>query len=308
MQEKLTTDVGSRIIGCQAQMQSFKFSFGLCLGQRLYSHTGNLSKALQSKKLPAIATLRLALLTKYILMSLRSDENFKIFFDVRKADVRKASLHPQIEQPTLSRKGNRRNYSILTYVEGHLSAESHHPVTVEDYYRPLYFEAIDFILQALMSCFEQPSFKAFCIMEQVLLKRIEGEDASDEIEEMKKIFGDDVDVTSLSTELEVLKSICKKNKPSHTLEIIEVLKKCNRDNCLIIPSLLKIVKLLLVVAPTTATAERSFSMMRRVKTWLRATMKQKRFKSLAILTSHKDITDDLNLAEVANIFVSGHDK
>ena len=118
-----------------------------------------------------------------------------------------------------------------------------------------------------MSRFEQPSFKAFCTMEQVLLKGIKGEDASDDFEEMKKIFGDDVDVTSMSTELEVLKSICKKNKPSHTL-IIEVLKQCNRDNWLIIPSVLKIVKLLLVVAPTTATAERSFSMMRRVKSWL----------------------------------------
>ena len=138
------------------------------------------------------------------------------------------------------------------------------------------------------------------------LKELKVEDASDEIEEMKKFFGDDVDVTSLSTELEVLKSICKKNKPSHTLEIIEVLKQC--DNWLIIPSVVKIVKLLLVVAPTTATAERSFSMMRRVKTWLQATMKQKRFNSLAILTSHKDITDDIDLTEVANIFVSGHDQ
>ena len=192
-------------------------------------------------------------------------------------------------------------------MEGRLSAESHHPVTAEDYYRPLYFEAIDSIVQAFISRFEQPSFKAFCTMEQVLLKKIEGEDASDKIEEMKKIFGDDVDVTSLSTELEVLKSICKKNKPSHTLEIIEVLKQCNRDNWLIIPSVLNIVKLLLVVAPTTVTAEQ-VSMMRRVKTWLRATMKQKRFSTLAKLTSHKDITDDLDLTEVANIFVSGHDK
>ena len=189
------------------------------MGQRIYSHTDNLSKALQSKTLPAIAALRLALLTKDTLMSLRSDENFKMFFDVVS---RKASLHPQIEQPTLPRKRNQPNYSILTYVEGHLSAESHHPVTVENYYRNLYFKAIDSIVQGLMSRFEQPSFKAFCTMEQVPRKGIEGEDASDETEEMKKIFDDDV--TSLSTELEVLKSICKKNKPSHTLEIIEALK------------------------------------------------------------------------------------
>ena len=136
-------------------MQSFKFFFGLCLGQRLYSHTENLPKALQSKILPA---LRLALLTKDTSMSLRSDENSKLFFYVVS---KKASFHPQIESPTLPRKRNRPNYSILIYVEGHLSAESHHPVTVEDYYRPLYFEAIDYIVQALMSRFEQPSFKHY---------------------------------------------------------------------------------------------------------------------------------------------------
>ena len=48
-------------------------------------------------------------------------------------------------------------------------------------------------------------------------------------------------------------------------------------------------------------------MMRRVETWLRATMKQKRFNSLAILTSHKDITYNLDLVEVPNI-VSELDK
>ena len=207
LQEKLTTDVCSRIIGCQAQMQSFNFFFGLCLGQRLYSHINNLSKDLHSKTLPAIAALGLALLTKDTLMSLRSDENFKMFFDVVS---RKASLHPQIEQPTLTRKRNRPNYSILTNMEGHLTAENHHPVTVEDYYRPLYFEAINSIVHALMSHFEQPSFKAFCTTEQVFLKGIEDEDASDEIEEMKKIFGDDVDVTLLSTKLEVLRVFVRK--------------------------------------------------------------------------------------------------
>ena len=186
-----------------------------------------MSKALQSKTLPATKALTLALLTKDTLMSLHSGESFKMFFDVVS---RKALLHHQIEQPTLPRKRKRPNYSILTYVEGHLSAESHHPVTVEDYHRPLYFEATDSIVQAVVSHFEQPSFKIFCTMKQVLLKGIEGEDANGETEEMKKIFGDDVDVTSLSTELEVLNCICKKNKPSHTLEIIEVLKQCNRDN------------------------------------------------------------------------------
>ena len=36
-------DVRGRIIGCQAQMKSFDFFFGLNLGQRIFSHTDNLS-------------------------------------------------------------------------------------------------------------------------------------------------------------------------------------------------------------------------------------------------------------------------
>ena len=41
----LTRDMRSRIIGCQGQMKTFAFFFGLCLGQRLYSLTDNLWKA-----------------------------------------------------------------------------------------------------------------------------------------------------------------------------------------------------------------------------------------------------------------------
>ena len=60
------------------------------------------------------------------------------------------------------------------------------------------------------------------------------------------------------------------------------------------------------MAATSATPERSFSTMRRLKAWLRSSMKQKRFNSLAILTSHKELTDEINFAQVGNIFVSGH--
>ena len=79
LQEKLTTDV-TRIIGSHPQMQFFKFYFGLCLGQRTYSHTDNLSKALQSKILPATAALRLALLTKDTLMSFVVMKTLKCVF------------------------------------------------------------------------------------------------------------------------------------------------------------------------------------------------------------------------------------
>ena len=47
LDEKLQSDIRGRIIGCQAQMNTFDFFFRLNLGQRLFSHTDNLSRTLQ---------------------------------------------------------------------------------------------------------------------------------------------------------------------------------------------------------------------------------------------------------------------
>ena len=59
---------------------------------------------------------------------------------------------------------------------------------------------------------------------------------------------------------------------------------------------------------TTATSERSFSALRRMKTYLRSTMKQERLNSIMTLHIHKDLTDKLQLDEVANSFVSKSDR
>ena len=61
--------------------------------------------------------------------------------------------------------------------------------------------------------------------------------------------------------------------------------------------------LLLVNPATSATGERSFFMARRVKTWLRANMKQQRFNNVALLHTHKARTDKIRLLDVANEFV-----
>ena len=55
-----------------------------------------------------------------------------------------------------------------------------------------------------------------------------------------------------------------------------------------------------VRAATSATPDGSFSLARRLKTWLRSTMNQKLFNSLAVLSFQKEITDEIFLVDVAN--------
>ena len=64
-----------------------------------------------------------------------------------------------------------------------------------------------------------------------------------------------------------------------------------------------LLKLILVLPATNATSEHSFSALRRVKSYLRNTMGQKRLNTLMVLHVHKDLTDKLNLKDVANEFV-----
>lgn len=66
-------------------------------------------------------------------------------------------------------------------------------------------------------------------------------------------------------------------------------------------------KLLLVMPATNAVSERSFSALKRVKTYLRGSMTDKRLNNLMILHVHKEKTDGMNLIEVANKFVDWKD-
>ena len=63
----------------------------------------------------------------------------------------------------------------------------------------------------------------------------------------------------------------------------------------------RMIRLYMTLPVTIATAERIFSVLRRLKTFLRAT--RERLNSLLMLHVHKDETDHLDLTKVANEFV-----
>ena len=69
----------------------------------------------------------------------------------------------------------------------------------------------------------------------------------------------------------------------------------------------KLVQLILVLPATNATSERSFSALRRVKSYFRGTMKRSRLNHLMLLHVHKDLSDELDLISCANEFVSANE-
>jgi hypothetical protein len=78
-----------------------------------------------------------------------------------------------------------------------------------------------------------------------------------------------------------------KSKPPNTFEdidFIDLIGECKH----FFPGVKKIIEIFLTLPCTTCTIERSFSTLRRLKTWLRATMGNNRLSGLAMLSIHKE--------------------
>ena len=66
----------------------------------------------------------------------------------------------------------------------------------------------------------------------------------------------------------------------------------------------KLLRLFLTIPLTSATAERTFSALRRLLTYLRSTITEKRLNNCLLLHVHKDLTDGIDLIEIAKEFIT----
>jgi len=302
LNERLDAETKARINGCKKQMESFSFYFGLNLGHKLYSHTDNLSITLQKEKMSAISGKELADLTNKTMQGMRNDRDFDLFYETVTKSAKSMDF---VSSPTAPRKRKRPKYNILEFVEGNPSSsgEAYYPETAHAHFKAIYFEAIDVIVSSIKERFEQPAFKVFTEVEQLLLKSISKKPTEEEMKTVNASFCDDFDDQSLPCELELLPTIFREFSPVNFSDVVQSLSTEKRK---LIKNVVIIIRLVLTMGATSATPERSFSTMRRLKTWLRSTMTQKRFNSLSLLNVHKEILDTISLIDIANEFVRAH--
>ena len=77
-------------------------------------------------------------------------------------------------------------------------------------------------------------------------------------------------------------------------EVIDVLRELSPLRTAF-PVLVKSIQIALTIAVSTAHCERSFSALKRIKSYLRSTMTQKRLVDLAILSIEKELSNNLSL-------------
>ena len=125
-------------------------------------------------------------------------------------------------------------------------------------------------------------------MESLLIKTLNLQDKSEELKFIEKLYYDDVNISLLRAQMEILGVLLKDGDYFCFDDIIVKIKELPNPEWEMIKEVIMLCKLILVNPATSAASERFFSTARRLKTWLHSRMKQKRFSNLTVLNIHKE--------------------
>ncbi len=164
-----------------------------------------------------------------------------------------------------------------------------------DHYRAEFFKVLDCVEVQFGERFNQDSLKSLQSLENVLLTGL----LTDSVDKYPELHRG-----TLAVQLPLFH---QKFSCSSSREAAEVLRGMPVEVRGLFDQVEVLVRILLVVPVSSCEAERSFSALRRLKTWLRATMGQDRLNSLLVFNVHKDKLDNLNINNICQEFVGPSD-
>lgn len=240
---------------------------------------------------------------------IKSDEYFETFYTKVVAESESLTDEPQL--PRIRRPPAR--FITDTTVVPEISQ------TCADLYRKQYRNVIDEILKALDDRFKQSVFPLLCQVQEFLIMVVNGCDAitvEKICSEIHDFTVDDVDCDRLKQECTMIPDFFQtviRDKEMGIKKVTKISTIVDVFNTQPIGKSLfhqynRLLKLYLTVPVTTATAERSFSVMNRMKTCLRSTMTQTRLNSVFLTHIYKEKTDSIDLKSLCSTFASKNEQ
>ncbi len=166
-----------------------------------------------------------------------------------------------------------------------------------DCYRVEFYSVLDTVDAQTTEKFMQPGIQTLKELENSLLTPITNDKAVQKYPELNK--------KDLKVQLAMFKN---KYKVSTTADAVHVLREMPPEVRGLFDQVETLVRLLMVVPISSAEAERSFSGLRRLKTWLRSTMTQKRLNGIAVCHIHQERLDRLDRQKIAQQYVQGDER
>ncbi|XP_070412030.1 zinc finger MYM-type protein 1-like [Nothobranchius furzeri] len=276
----LTDSTASKANGLLDRLEKGNTILGLLLGQEILMMLEDLNLSLQARGKTISGMLKAVEYTRQGFLSLRTNDSFMSIYG--KAVKLVADLDLQPVHPPHVRMPSRKYGG---------PAKHHTPATPEEYFRVHFFSAIDTVITQLHDRFDQPSLENLNKLEELLLT------------------GKTNDIVSLYPELDLQKMQIQLAmfKANHTYtsckEAAQILRGMQPEVRGLFSQVETLVRLLIVVPVSSCEAERSFSALRRLKTWLRSTMTQLRLNSTAVCHVHRDRLKRLDKREIATAFI-----
>ena len=174
----------------------------------------------------------------------------------------------------------------------------------EVFYRiSIYIPILDSVINYLQNRFSEDVLNSFdlrllmpaTIDFAALIKSEEAKKSKLKIMKLSEIYGGILKNNAICLEAEYDVWLAKWNRvkmnngriPEIALEVLDV---CDVD---MFPAIHTLIHILATLPVSVATAERSFSTLRRLKTWLRTRMVEDRLNGLALMHIHRDISIDI---------------
>ena len=241
----------SLISGLLGHLDRFIFCFLLCFFNRIFEQSSILYAILQGRETDFNYGMRKVENFKLLLASIRNDTEFNQSYK---------SAVDKIGPPKADQKIN---------------------------YKQLYFQVIDTIVGMLNERFQDvQSFAFLDLVNPKLFRNYGGTVPSDKINLLKERYGPLFDIPILESQLKFIYMDSDYYKET-SMEVLQYIFESNIQSSS--PEVVKLLKMNGVFSLTSASAERSFSCLKRVKTYLRETMTQNRLRSLCRISIHKDI-------------------
>ena len=175
---------------------------------------------------------------------MRNDTSLRSFYDVV---LPKSKSYPSMSGPMLPRRTRApRRIEIGT-------GKPTYPVTAQDYYKRTYLEAIDLMMNAIDQLLDQPSFDTYAKMEFLLIKTLNSQDESEELKFIEIPYNDDVNISMLTAQMEILQVLLKDGDYFCSDDIIVKIKELLNPEREMIKKVITLCKLILVNPATSAS-------------------------------------------------------
>ena len=279
--------------GLLHQVQCFKFLLSLIIFDRVLSCTFSLSEQLQDSKVNLAKAADLVIATKDTLHEFRHDHSWQQLYDyaTQVAQTKRIDISDENHRSRVRRLPSRLDDSFL------LEASTSRQITTsaDQYKIGLYYPILDSFIAEMERRF---STENIALMRAIQSCSPDSPTFLDYDAMLPLIQAYCLDVDTIEMETVLAKRALKDKDMTSLSDVIHEVYQLKAA----FPSLLKLLQITQTIAVSTAECERSFSALKRIKTYLRSTMSNDRLSNLAILSIEKDLSKNICLEEVVEEF------